>query len=84
MKFFCFLPGVLGAVPLESPKGIKRVISHLHCHSGELEKLQGRPFGEKGRSPMQRKEKFTAWLRKKLHRGREKQTLCFQFCWPVA
>uniref|UniRef100_A0A670Z6N3 Coronin n=1 Tax=Pseudonaja textilis TaxID=8673 RepID=A0A670Z6N3_PSETE len=46
IAFSTDLAGVLGAVPLESPKGIKRVISHLHCHSDVVTDFDFSPFDQ--------------------------------------
>ncbi|XP_032086183.1 coronin-7-like isoform X1 [Thamnophis elegans] len=46
IAFSTDLAGVLGAVALESPKGIKRVVSHLHCHSGVVTDFDFSPFDQ--------------------------------------
>ncbi|XP_025027392.1 coronin-7, partial [Python bivittatus] len=40
------LAGVLGAVPLETPEGIKRVVSHLRCHSDVVTDFDFSPFDQ--------------------------------------
>ncbi|KAM3827017.1 coronin-7-like isoform 3-T3 [Vipera latastei] len=46
IAFSTHLAGMLGTVPLESPKGIKRVISHLHCHSDVVTDFDFSPFDQ--------------------------------------
>ncbi|KAL7979351.1 hypothetical protein Chor_015375 [Crotalus horridus] len=46
IAFSTDLAGVLGTVPLESPKGIKTVVSHLHCHSDVVTDFDFSPFDQ--------------------------------------
>ncbi|XP_063171041.1 coronin-7-like isoform X1 [Candoia aspera] len=46
ISFNTDLAGVLGAVPLVRPKGIKRVVSHLRCHSGVITDFDFSPFDQ--------------------------------------
>ncbi|KAK9393030.1 coronin-7 [Crotalus adamanteus] len=46
IAFSTDLAGVLGTVALESPKGIKTVVSHLHCHSDVVTDFDFSPFDQ--------------------------------------